>query len=62
MKVDLQENPQPGMNFTAPTFVAREGTFRGLDAIQAYLGWFVNDPAYEPDVQAPRKASTVSQR
>lgn len=37
-------DPQTGLLFIAPVFITREGTFRGLEAIQAYLGWFVYDP------------------
>jgi hypothetical protein len=51
-KVSLPDTPQPGMNFVSPTFVTREGTFRGLEAIEAYVGWFVNDPDYHPSVLA----------
>ena len=46
-KFSLIHNPQPGMNFVDPTFITREGTFRGLRMISAYLDWFVNDPDYQ---------------
>jgi hypothetical protein len=43
-EIDLSTVYEP--NFVSPTFVTREGTFRGEEGIRAYLGWFIYDPLY----------------
>lgn len=35
-----------GQPLIAPTFVTYEGFFQGVEAIRAYIGWFVDDPLY----------------